>query len=333
MTAPARDTEATDTATASHDGATKSPAETVAALRASIGSVLLGKPEVVDGALLALLGGGHLLIEDVPGVGKTLLARAIARSIDADYNRVQFTPDLLPGDILGTSVYHQQDNTFHFQKGPIFSNVLLADEINRSSPRTQSALLEAMNDRQVSFDKVTHPLPDPFLVLATQNPFEFEGTYPLPESQMDRFMTRLAIGYPARAAERNILRDHREGEPVESLAPAVSLADVVALQAAVRRVRCEPAIEDYLLDLVHATREHPDLHVGVSTRGALMLYRAAQGSALMDGRDYLVPDDVQRLAVPVLAHRIVTKGGTEQWGRETAERAVQAVLSDLTVPT
>src|SRR4051794_16369477 len=264
----------------------------------NIGSVVLGKPEVIKLAVVALLAEGHVLIEDVPGVGKTLLARAIAASIDCIFKRIQFTPDLLPSDILGSSVYNAATGEFVFKEGPVFSNVILADEINRTTPRTQSALLEAMSDRQVSVEGKTFPLDPPFIVLATQNPYEFEGTYVLPESQLDRFMIRLKMGYPIRSEERKVLSSHRTGEPVEALQAVLTADDVLALQRGVREVRVEDTIADYLLDIVHATRKVEDLHVGVSTRGALTLYRAAQSLALVSGRDYVVPDDIKTLAVP-----------------------------------
>ncbi|MBV8487100.1 MAG: AAA family ATPase, partial [Planctomycetaceae bacterium] len=242
----------------------------------NVGLVVLGKSEVIKLAVVALLAEGHILIEDVPGVGKTLLARALAASIDCSFRRIQFTPDLLPSDVLGSSVYHGPSGEFVFKPGPLFSHVILADEINRTTPRTQSALLEAMSDRQVSVEGKTYPLDPPFIVLATQNPYEFEGTYVLPESQLDRFMIRLRMGYPIRSEERKILSSHRCGEPVESLRPVLRASDVVRLQQGVRQIRVDGAITDYLLDIVHMTRRSEDLHVGVSTRGALTLYRAAQ---------------------------------------------------------
>ncbi len=233
----------------------------------NVGSVVLGKPEVIKLAVVALLAEGHVLIEDVPGVGKTLLARALAASIDCSFRRVQFTPDLLPSDILGSSVYNAATGEFVFKEGPLFANVILADEINRTTPRTQSALLEAMSDRQVSVEGKTYALDPPFIVLATQNPYEFEGTYVLPESQLDRFMIRLRMGYPLRSEERRVLSSHRAGEPVDTLRPVLSADDVLVLQQAVRNIRVDDAITDYLLDIVHATRKGEDLHVGVSTRG------------------------------------------------------------------
>lgn len=305
--------------------------EPLAKLKSAIGSVLLGKGDVIDTALVALLGRGHLLIDDVPGIGKTLLARAIAQSISCSFRRIQFTPDLLPSDIVGSSVYDQAEREFLFKRGPIFGNVILADEINRTSPRTQSALLEAMNDHSVTVDGRTHPLPDLFFVAATQNPFEFEGTYPLPESQLDRFMLRIAIGYPPRDAERRALVDHRAGEPIDELKPVADLDEILRLQQVVRAVRFDESISEYLLDIAQATREHADLRVGASTRGALLLYRAAQARAVVQGRDYVVPDDVKRLVVPVLAHRIVAHDWLAGGGR-TIESALHEILDRIPVP-
>jgi MoxR-like ATPase len=299
----------------------------------NIGSVVLGKPEVIKLAVVALLAEGHVLIEDVPGVGKTLLARAMAASIDCSFRRIQFTPDLLPSDILGSSVYHAASGEFVFKQGPVFANVILADEINRTTPRTQSALLEAMSDCQVSVEGKTYSLEPPFIVLATQNPYEFEGTYVLPESQLDRFMIRLRMGYPLRSEERRVLASHRTGEPVESLAPVLTAEDVLLLQRAVRNVRVDDAIADYLLDIVHATRKGEDLHVGVSTRGALTLYRTAQSLALVSGREYVVPDDVKSLAVPVLAHRVVGKSFLQAGEFGAAEAIIRDLVDRLRVPS
>jgi MoxR-like ATPase len=313
-------------------GPPAAPAELFGRLRDNIGTVFLGKPEVIQFALVALLAEGHLLIEDVPGIGKTLLARALARSLDCPCHRIQFTPDLLPSDLLGTSVFHQASGEFVFKPGPLFAPVILADEINRATPRTQSALLEAMNDRQVSVDGRTWPLGSPFLVLATQNPYEFEGTYPLPESQLDRFLLRLRIGYPDRAAEKEILNRHRAGEPIEQLQPVLHGDDVVALQAAARQVRLDDSLSDYILDLIEATRTHPDAYLGGSTRAALALYRAAQSLALLEGRDYVVPDDIKRLARPVLAHRLVAKTLRRGERADAAEEIVTDVLTRTPVP-
>jgi MoxR-like ATPase len=299
----------------------------------NIGSVVLGKAEVIKLAVVALLAEGHLLIEDVPGVGKTLLARALAASIDCSFRRIQFTPDLLPSDILGSSVYNTTTGEFLFKPGPIFANVILADEINRTTPRTQSALLEAMSDRQVSVEGQTHQLPPPFLVLATQNPYEFEGTYVLPESQLDRFMIRIRMGYPIRVEERRILSTHRTGEPVDSLGPVLSAQDVIHLQHAVRRIRVDDSLADYMLDIAHASRDSEELHVGVSTRGAITLYRATQSLALVCGRTYVIPDDVKMLAVPVLAHRVVGKSFLQAGEFGAAEAIIQDILERIRVPS
>src|SRR3954453_12444930 len=299
----------------------------------NIGSVVLGKPEVIKLAVVALLAEGHVLIEDVPGVGKTLLARALAASIDCSFRRLQFPPDLLPSDILGSSVYNAASGEFTFKPGPIFANVILADEVNRTTPRTQSALLEAMSDGQVSVEGKTHVLAPPFLVIATQNPYEFEGTYVLPESQLDRFMIRLRMGYPVRSEERRLLVTHRAGEPVESLRPVITGQDVRRLQHAVRKVRVDDAIAEYLLDIVHATRDGDELHVGVSTRGALTLYRASQSLALVSGREYVVPDDIKSLAVPVLAHRVVGKSFLQAGEFGAAESVIRDVIDRLRVPS
>jgi MoxR-like ATPase len=301
-------------------------------LSENVGLVVLGKPEVIRLAIVALLGEGHVLIEDVPGVGKTLLARAIAASIDCSFRRIQFTPDLLPSDVLGSSIYHAPSGEFVFKPGPLFANVILADEINRTTPRTQSALLEAMSDRQASIEGQTYPLAPPFIVLATQNPYEFEGTYVLPESQLDRFMLRLRMGYPIRSEERKVFASHRNGEPVEKLSPVLTAKEVLHLQAGVRRVQVDDAITEYVLDIVHATRRSDDLHVGVSTRGALTLYRAAQSLALVSGRYYVIPDDIKMLVVPVLAHRVVGKSFLQAGEFGAAEAIIRDIVDRIRVP-
>ncbi|MCA9188327.1 MAG: AAA family ATPase, partial [Planctomycetales bacterium] len=270
--------------------------------------------------------------EDVPGVGKTLVGKALARSVSGDFCRIQFTPDLLPSDILGTGIYDQQSGKFNFNRGPIFANIVLADEINRTPPRTQSALLEAMSDGQVSIDGQTHALPDPFMVIATQNPFEFEGTYPLPESQLDRFLMRLSMGYPGREHELRVLASHRSGEPIAELTPVVDPAQVVQLQTAVRDVTVEDSIQEYLLEVVDATRNCEELHVGASTRGALCLYRAAQSLALIEGRDYVIPDDVKHLTVPVLAHRVIAKTYLHGGQRAAIEAMIRRLVQQLPSP-
>jgi MoxR-like ATPase len=302
-------------------------------LENNVASVFLGKPEVIRLALVTLLAEGHLLIEDVPGIGKTLLAKALARSLGCSFHRIQFTPDLLPSDVLGTSVFHQGTGAFVFQPGPLFAQVVLADEINRATPRTQSALLEAMSDHQVSLDGKTRSLGPPFFVLATQNPYEFEGTYPLPESQLDRFLMRLRIGYPERDAEKHILTDHRRGEPVELLQAVLSAEEVVSLQQQVRQVRVEDSLTDYLLDLITATRYHPDIYLGGSTRASLALYRAAQALALIEGRGYVVPDDIKRLAVAVLVHRILPRTPRQDSTSNAVEEIVRDILAQTPIPT
>ena len=299
-------------------------------LERNMESVVLGKQEVIRKTLIALLAGEHLLLEDVPGVGKTLVAKALAKSIEGKFTRVQFTPDLLPSDIVGSSIYHNGD--FKFSPGPIFANIVLGDEINRAPPRTQSALLEAMSERQASIDGTTYPMPDPFMVIATQNPFEFEGTYVLPESQLDRFLMRIDLGYPARDAERNVLRSHRSGEPVDGLPSVVSLSEIKQWQLAVREIRFDDALVDYLQDIVDRTRSSNELQVGVSTRGVLALYRAAQAQALLAGRDYVIPDDIKSLAVGVLSHRVMPRGFAAGSERSIVESMIKRCLESVAIP-
>lgn len=301
----------------------------LARLRANIESVFFGKPQTVTQVLIGLIGQGHLLIEDVPGVGKTVLARSLARSIDCSFSRIQMTPDLLPSDILGVSIYNEKQATFDFKRGPIFSNVILADEINRTTPRTQSALLEAMAEGQVSVDGRTLPLDQPFVVIATQNPFEFEGTYYLPENQLDRFMLRVEVGYPDPASELRILRERPAQTALEQLEPAMTATDVVRVQHYVRDVRVDESVLAYLMEIVRGTRAHEHVEVGVSTRGAQHLLRAAQAAAVLDGRDYVVPDDLKQLAMPVCAHRLVSRSflsdGQISSGREVITELLERI--------
>jgi MoxR-like ATPase len=299
-------------------------------LENNIRRVVLGKPHVVRMCLAALLAGEHVLLEDVPGVGKTLVGKALARSVDGRFCRIQFTPDLLPSDIVGSSVFIAKTSEFTYNQGPIFANLVLADEINRAPPRTQSALLEAMSDRQVSIDGQSHKLPEPFMVIATQNPFEYEGTYPLPESQLDRFLLRLSVGYPDREDERQVLLTHRGGEPVDNLQPVLDCESVRSLQRSVREVDVEESINDYLLDIVDATRRSDDLQVGVSTRGAICLYRASQAWALLHGRAFVVPDDIKTLAVPVLGHRVLPSGYYQSSARRELVEDIIARIVDAT---
>ena len=304
-------------------------------LEDAIGSVVRGKPEAIRAAVITLLARGHLLLEDIPGVGKTTLARSLAASLGGTFRRIQFTSDLLPSDIVGVSIYDQSGKVFELKKGPIFANVVLADEINRTTPRTQSALLEAMSEGQVSIDDATHALETPFMVLATQNPAEHYGTYPLPESQMDRFLMRISLGYPGKAIERELLRERVGGDPVARLAAVVDLATVVRLQTAVETIRVEDALLDYAMTIVDETRKHPAISIGVSTRGALAWYRAAQAAALAAGREFVIPDDLKSLAVPVLAHRIALAQTHESLGRMRvdAERLVGELVGRVAVPT
>jgi MoxR-like ATPase len=316
------------------DSVAASSAERVELLQSAIERVIRGKPEVVRLALVTLLAGGHLLIEDVPGVGKTTLAHALARALDCEFQRIQFTSDLLPSDVIGLSIYNQHDSLFEWKPGPIFANIVLADEINRTTPKTQSALLEAMAERHVTVEGITHALPQPFMVLATQNPIEHHGTYPLPESQLDRFMLRLRIGYPGVADEKLILRDREHAEPLDEMQPVMSAQDILELQGAVSEVSVDDAIVDYLMQIVAATRSSEMLDLGVSPRGTLSLFRAAQALALTEERSYCLPDDIKRLVVPVFAHRLTVSSRYSSAMRrsEEAEAVLLEIMKTISVP-
>jgi MoxR-like ATPase len=297
-------------------------------LKRSVARVIHGKPDAIDSIIVALLARGHVLIEDIPGVGKTTLAQALARSLNLSFSRIQFTADTLPSDVIGVSLWRPERSEFEFLPGPLFTNVLLADEINRATPKTQAALLEAMNERTVTVEKTRYKLREPFLVLATQNPVEYLGTYPLPESQLDRFLFRVSLGYPAREDELELLRRGGVEEELDSVTPVLDAREVVELQREVRGVKVAPVLLEYMLELVQRSRAHPAVALGVSTRGALALHRASQAMALIEKRDYVIPDDVARVAVAAMSHRIVVGGaeGGEGWSRSEAEREI---ISDI----
>jgi MoxR-like ATPase len=297
-----------------------------------VGRIIQGKPEVIDLMVLCLVSEGHLLMEDVPGVGKTSLAKALARSIDCDFGRVQFTPDLLPSDVMGVNVWNREASRFEFRPGPIFASIVLGDEINRASPKTQSALLEAMGEGQVTVDGVTYGLDRPFMVIATQNPIEHEGTYPLPESQLDRFLMRVSVGYPDRESEIDVLDTHGDTDPLTDLGPVVSAADVRALIATARTVHVAPSLKSYLVDLADATRRHPHLMLGMSPRSTLSLQRVARARAAAASRAYVVPDDLKSLAEPVLAHRLIVTPEAQLQGIRAGD-ALGDVLASVPVPS
>jgi MoxR-like ATPase len=313
---------------------TTATANQIAQLRQSVATVIKGKDEAIKLALIALLARGHLLIEDVPGVGKTTLAQALARSFNCSFQRIQFTSDLLPSDVIGISIFNQTAQEFEFKPGPIFANIVLADEINRTTPKTQSALLEAMNEAQVTMDNRTHPLPQPFMVMATQNPIEHHGTYPLPESQLDRFLLRIRMGYPSRASEKEILRNHTGPSAMGAIQPVMEARDVAAMQEAVERVRVDDSLLDYALEIVERTRQIDRLSLGVSPRGSVMLHRAAQARAFVEGRDFCLPDDFKQLILPVFAHRVVinTRYASTQKKSEQAEAILGEVIESVRVP-
>ncbi|PZU44790.1 MAG: ATPase [Microbacterium sp.] len=311
-------------------------ARATGAIRSSVEQVIDGKPSAVEAALVCLLAEGHLLIEDVPGVGKTMLARALAASVDATVRRVQFTPDLLPGDVTGVSVYNPVDREFEFKPGAIFAHIVIADEINRASPKTQSALLEAMEERQVTVDGTSHRLDDPFLVVATQNPLEMEGTYALPEAQRDRFMMRISMGYPDAASEALMLRQRETVNPLDGLAPVLDAHGVRGLIAWARSIHVSPSVEEYAVALARATREHPDIRLGASPRSTLQLVRAAKVRAALDGREFVIPDDVAGLVEPVFAHRMIAARGAAtargRAGGDTITTILRGIVGSVRVP-
>ena len=300
-------------------------------IAANVASVILGKDDVIEACVVALLAGGHIIIEDYPGVGKTLLAKALARSVSCRFARIQFTPDLLPSDVTGVSVFNQKTASFEFRPGPIFANIVLADEINRSSPKTQASLLECMEERQATVDNVTHPIEPPFMVIATQNPIEYEGTYPLPEAQLDRFMMRVSLGYPSATAEQDILQAQTNGDPLEQLEPVVSAAQVLAMQVALRRVHVADALHRYVVELLAATRTSRDIYLGGSTRAGIALVRAAKALAVLRGRDFVVPQDIKDLAVRVLAHRLILAPDAKVRGQGEAG-AIAELLATVPIP-
>ncbi|HVZ16751.1 MAG TPA: MoxR family ATPase [Terriglobales bacterium] len=304
------------------------------ALEKALSSIIRGQDEVVRLSLVSLFARGHLLIEGVPGVGKTTLAHTIARALNVDFQRVQFTADMLPSDVLGISMYSAAEQKFEFKRGPVFTNILLADEINRTTPKTQSALLEAMNENQVTMDRDSYPLPQPFLVIATQNPVEHHGTYPLPESQMDRFLMRLHMSYPAPESEREILRSEAGAARLDDVQPVLAGEEVVAIQDEVTRVRVDDSLVEYALNIVNRTRDSAYLSLGVSPRGSLMLYRAAQSMAYVDGREFTTPEDFKALAVPVFAHRVVVSGRYSSTAKksEQAEQILREIVENVPVP-
>lgn len=301
-------------------------------IRENIARVIIGKSDIIDLLLVALLSNGHVLLEDVPGMGKTVLAKSLARSLDATFQRVQGTPDLLPSDIIGVSYFDQKQNEFTFRAGPLFAQILLVDEINRTTPRTQAALLEAMAERQVTVERESKRLPHPFLVIATQNPIELEGTFPLPEAQLDRFLLRIQMGYPSEEEEQAVLHRFKQEEPLDTLHAVVNADEFTSLQQAIRQVQWQPIVERYLLALVRSTRTHKDIQLGVSPRGTLALYRACEAYAAIQGRDFVLPDDVKYLAPFVLGHRLLTTSRNRMRGKRNAE-IIAEIIQNTPVPT
>ena len=297
----------------------------------NVEKVILGKPDVVELVLVALVARGHVLIEDVPGVGKTTLAKAISQSIGCTFKRVQFTPDILPSDVSGVSIFNQKTLEFEFRPGPIMAQIVLADEINRATPKTQSSLLEAMEEQQVTVDGVTYNLPEPFLVMATQNPIEYEGTYPLPESQLDRFFMRISMGYTSRSDELEVIEAHLHTQPIEELEQVIGIEDLLQIQEEIKDIYVDAVLREYIVDLVRATRDHREIYLGASTRGSLALFRGAQVLASFRGRDYVIPDDVKHLCVPTLAHRLIVSPAARIRNVDTRD-VVQEILDTIAVP-
>jgi MoxR-like ATPase len=314
-----------------HDRTLRETAHRAGRVAANVSSVILGKEEVIQACVVALLAGGHLIIEDYPGVGKTLLAKALARSVSCRFARIQFTPDLLPSDVTGVSVFNQKTAGFEFRPGPVFANIVLADEINRASPKTQASLLECMEERQATIDNVTHSIVAPFMVIATQNPIEYEGTYPLPEAQLDRFMMRLSLGYPSPDAEEAIVYAQTSGDPLIELEPVIGAAEVLAMQQAVRRVELAPSLGRYVVSLLGATRTSRDIYLGASPRAGIALVRAAKALALLRERDYVVPQDIKDLATRVLSHRIILSPDARV-SEQTEEGVIARLLESVPVP-
>jgi MoxR-like ATPase len=300
-------------------------------LNANLGKVIIGKEDVLSLTIIAFLCQGHVLIEDVPGVGKTMLARSLAKSLGCEFKRIQFTPDMLPSDVTGVSIYNQNSREFEFRPGPIMAQIVLADEINRATPKTQSSLLEAMEEHQITVDGLTHILPEPFMVLATQNPIEYEGTFPLPEAQLDRFLMRIDLGYTSLSNEIKILEEQQITHPIETIAPVVSLDEILEAQEVVKHVHVSDPIKRYIVEMVRETRDHPEVYLGASPRGSLSLFQVGQARAALDGRDYVLPDDVKRLAPYVLSHRVVVSPAA-RLTNVSAEKIVREILESLAVP-